>query len=155
MNFKVNDIPNIEIENMEFPANASYNGNFSISFALTKKSQSDPKDVEVILAQNGLSKKWNMQELSEDRKFVVVFAGSQLKYGKNDYKINVDYFDGLGKKYDVDREFSIELADASPLQRVLLLFNNFESMSLETIVVMLVVGIVAFVAIVMWLFRKR
>ncbi|MBI2101880.1 hypothetical protein HYT53_04695 [Candidatus Woesearchaeota archaeon] len=134
VNFKVNDIPNIEIENLEFPANASYNKNFSVSFALTKKSQSNPKDVEVILAQNGLSKKWSMRELSEGRKFVVVFEGRQLKFGKNNYRINVDYSDGLGKKYNANREFSIELADATPLQRLLLVFNNFESISVETII---------------------
>ena len=154
VNFKVNDIPKIEIENLEFPANVSYDGNFSVSFTLTKKSQSNPKDVEVVFAQNGITKKWSINELTENQKFVLSFEGKRLKYGKNDYKINVDYLDGLKKSYSANEEFSIELADANLLQRLLLLFNNFESVSIQTIMVMLVVGIVAFVAIVMWLFRR-
>ena len=155
VNFKVNDIPKIEIENLEFPANVSYDGNFSVSFTLTKKSQSNPKDVEVVFAQNGITKKWSINELTENQKFVLSFEGKRLKYGKNDYKINVDYLDGLKKSYSANEEFSIELADANLLQRLLLLFNNFESVSIQTIMVMLVVGIVAFVAIVMWLFRRK
>ena len=155
VNFKVNDIPKIEIGNLEFPLNVSYDGNFSVSFTLTKKSQSNPKDVEVVFAQNGITKKWSINELTENQKFVLSFEGKRLKYGKNDYKINVDYLDGLKKSYSANEEFSIELADANLLQRLLLLFNNFESVSIQTIMVMLVVGIVAFVAIVMWLFRKK
>ena len=155
VNFKVNDIPKIEIGNLEFPLNVSYDGNFSVSFTLTKKSQSNPKDVEVVFAQNGITKKWSINELTENQKFVLSFEGKRLKYGKNDYKINVDYLDGLKKSYSANEEFSIELADANLLQRLLLLFNNFESVSIQTIMVMLVVGIVAFVAIVMWLFRRK
>ena len=155
VNFKVNDIPKIEIGNLEFPLNVSYDGNFSVSFTLAKKSQSNPKDVEVVFAQNGITKKWSINELTENQKFVLSFEGKRLKYGKNDYKINVDYLDGLKKSYSANEEFSIELADANLLQRLLLLFNNFESVSIQTIMVMLVVGIVAFVAIVMWLFRRK
>ncbi|MBS3097155.1 transglutaminase domain-containing protein, partial [Candidatus Woesearchaeota archaeon] len=102
VNFKVNDIPKIEIENLEFPANVSYDGNFSVSFTLTKKSQSNPKDVEVVFAQNGITKKWSINELTENQKFVLSFEGKRLKYGKNDYKINVDYLDGLKKSYSAN-----------------------------------------------------
>ena len=155
VNFKVNDIPEIEIEELAFPINVSYDKNFTITFTLAKKSQSNPEDIDVVLAQNGFTKKWNINDLAENRKFVIDFAGKDLKYGKNDYKIDVVYYDGLKKQYSTKKEFSIELADATPLQRLYLLFNNIESVSLETIVVMSLVGVVAFAAIVMWLFRKK
>jgi len=155
VNFKVNDIPKIEIEDLEFPLNVSYGGNFSVSFTLAKKSQSNPKDVEVVFAQNGITKKWSIDELAENQKFVLSFEGKRLKYGKNGYRINVDYLDGLKKQYNANKEFSIELADATPLQRLLLVFNNFESISLANIAVMVLVVGVVFVWVILWMFRRK
>ena len=125
VDFKVNDIPKIEIEDLIFPLNISYNGNFSISFTLEKKSQSNPKNADVAFTQNGIEKKWKINELNENRNFVLNFEGKNLKYGKNDYRINVDYFDGLGKKYNANEEFSIELANVTLFQRLLLWVNGF------------------------------
>lgn len=154
VDFKVNDIPKIEIESLEFPANVSYDGNFTVSFALAKKSLSNPEDVDVALALNGLQKNWFINELAENRKFVLNFAGSQLKYGENNYKINVDYHDGLKKGYNAEKEFSIELTDATLIQRLLLRLNSFGSISLEAIVVMILVVAAVFIGLIGWLWRK-
>ncbi|MBI2657125.1 hypothetical protein HYX08_00340 [Candidatus Woesearchaeota archaeon] len=152
--FKINDAPEISIKELEFPANAGYGENFTVSFILAKESFSNPKNVEVIFARGGFEKKWSMNELAENRKFVLDFAGRQLKYGKNNYKISVNYFDGLGKKYSANREFSIDLTDATMPQRALLWFNNLEQ-SLETVVIMIsIVGIV-FLILIGWVWRKR
>ena len=150
VSFKVNDEPRIEIEDLEFPVNVSYNDNFTVSFVLAKKSQSTPKNVEIIFGQNGFEKKWNIAELSEDRKFIVNILGRQLKYGKNDYKIDVVYFDGLNKRYSVGKEFSINLANVTFPQRILLLFSNP-----QTAIVMLAIIAIVFIGLIRWLFRKR
>jgi hypothetical protein len=125
IDFKVNDIPKIEIEDLEFPGSLSYNDNFTISFVLAKKSASSPKNVEVIFIQNGIEKRWEIEELSEDRKFVLNFAAKQLKYGKNSHMINLRYFDGLNMQYAVNKEFSVDLTNASLWQRLLLWLNSF------------------------------
>ncbi len=151
--FKINDAPKIEIEELEFPINASYDGNFTVSFTIGKKSQSNPKNAEIVFAQNGFEKKWHINELAESRKFVIGIEGSQLNYGKNDYSINADYLDGLKKQYSINKEFSIYLTDATLLQRMFLALNKFEGIRLETIVILLVTGIV-FVGVVLWLFRR-
>ncbi|MBI3036130.1 transglutaminase domain-containing protein [Candidatus Woesearchaeota archaeon] len=123
--FKIKDIPKIEIDALKFPANASYNENFAVSFALAKKSQSNPKDVKVLFEHNGVQKRWQISELSENRKFVINFIGKQLKYGKNNYKIDVEYQDDLNKEYDKQEKFSIELANVTLWQRLMLWFNGF------------------------------
>lgn len=122
--FRVNDAPKIEIEDLEFPANVSYNGNFKVYFTIAKKSQSNPEDVGIVFARNGIEKKWHIDELSENRRFIVDFAGKELAYGSNDYKINADYHDELNKEYNSYKEFSIELADATLWQRFLLWVNS-------------------------------
>jgi len=153
LNFKVNDIPKIQIEELNFPMNVSYGDNFTVSFSLAKSSQSNPRDIEIIFAQNGIEKRWDINELEEDRKFILDFSASQLKYGINNYKINVNYHDGLGKLYNTNEEFLIKLTNANPLQRLFLSLNKFEGISHETIAIMLLTGTIAFLVIVLWLFR--
>ena len=154
LNFKVNDIPKIQIENLDFPINVSYDSNFTVSFVLAKSSLSSPRDIEVVFAQNGIEKRWNINELLESRKFVLDFTTSQLKYGINHYKVNVNYYDALGKLYSASEEFSIGLTNATPLQRLFLSLNKFEGIRHETIAIMLLSGTIAFLLVVLWLFKK-
>ena len=154
VNFKVNDIPKVQIEDLDFPVNASYNENFTISFVLAKKSQSTPKGIVVIFSQNGIEKRWEINELLENRKFALSFDANQLKYGKNHYKINVNYYDGLNKLYNVNKEFSIELTNATILQRLILSLNRFAGIRTEAIAIMLLTGTIAFLGVVLWLFRR-
>lgn len=152
VSFKINDVPKIEIGDLGFPINVSYDENFTIYFTLAKKSLSNPKNIEIALMQNGIEKKWHIDELMEGRKFVLNFAGSQLKYGKNAYKINVNYYDNLKEQYNAGREFSIELSRATMAQRLLLFFGWLE-ISYKAIAITLT-GAVAFIAVVLWLFRR-
>ena len=154
VNFKVNDIPKVQIEDLDFPVNASYNENFTISFVLAKKSQSTPKGIGVIFSQNGIEKRWQINELLESRKFALSFETNQLNYGKNHYKINVNYYDGLNNLYNVNKEFSIELTNATILQRLILSLNRFAGIRTEAIAIMLLTGTIAFLGVVLWLFRR-
>ena len=154
IDFKVNDAPKIEIEKLEFPINVSYEQNFTVSFTLAKSSGSNPKNIEVVFAQNGIRKEWGINELAENRRFVLDFIGSQLKYGKNDYRIYINYYDGLNKQYNANKEFSISLVNASLWQRLLLFFNSFEKISLQSVTIMLLVVAVVFIGLFAWIWRK-
>ncbi len=158
VNFKITDEPKIEIEELQFPINVSYNENFTISFTLEKKSFANPKNIEVIFDQNGIQKKWSFDELTENKKFALRFVGNQLRYGKNDNKINVHYSDGLNKKYNAYQEFSIELPKARVTQRFVLALNAigavFERIGLATIAMMLLVGSIAYIVVIFLVFRK-
>lgn len=157
--FKINDIPKIKIEELEFPVNVSYDENFTINFTLAKSSHSNPKDVEVIFSLNSLEKKWNIEELTENREFSLRFEGTQLENGKNYYKINAAYHDGLKRQYAVDKEFSNELLNADIFQRMFLSLNAvgnfFERAGLAAIALMLLIGAVSFIIVVMIIFRKN
>jgi hypothetical protein len=105
-----------------------------------------------------LEKKWNIDELTENREFSLRFEGSQLENGKNDYKINIDYYDGLKRQYNAHGEFSIALLNASILQRMILSLNAvgnlFESVGIVTIALMLFIGALAFILVVVIVFRR-
>ncbi|MBI3027131.1 transglutaminase domain-containing protein [Candidatus Woesearchaeota archaeon] len=155
--FKINDAPKIEIEELEFPVNISYGDNFTISFTIAKKSYSNPKDVEIALALNGIEKKWIISNLTESRKFALRFEGKQLVYGNNNYKMDVWYYDGLKKEYHAYKEFSILLSNVNLMQRLLLLSNKVGSISwntINTIIIMVIVAAIVFIFVVMVLFRR-
>lgn len=154
LEFNINDKPLIEIEDLSFPENISYSGNFTISFILGKKSQSNPKKIIVTVTQNNIDRKWLITELEESRKFVLSVEGEQLKYGKNGYRINLIYSDALGRQYSAEKEFSIRLTDATITQRLLLFMNNFEGLGTEAISIMLLTGTIVFIGVVIWLFRR-
>lgn len=151
--FKMNDLPKIQIEDLDFPANVSYDASFNVSFALAKKSQSNPKNVEVIFASNGIEKRWDIEELPENQKFALSFAGSQLEYGKNSYSITANYFDGLKKEYTSSKEFSIDLTNVTLFQRLALWFNDFKKINLQTIAITLFVVAVVFIGLIWWMWR--
>ena len=159
LDLKINDIPKIGIEQLKYPVNVSYDENFTVYFAITKKSLSNPKNAHIVLDVNGIQKSWDIDELKEDRKFAVRFYGNQLKFGDNIYKINVDYYDGLNKHYTANKKFSIRLPKANFNQKFVLAVNAvggiFERIGYETISLMLFAVAIAFIITIWLLFRKK
>ncbi len=158
VSFKVNDRPKIGIGGVVFPVNVSYDEKFTVSFTLAKKSLTNPRNIAVFFTFDGNERRWSINELPKNQKFELRFAGSRLNYGKNDFGINVDYYDGLGKKYNANEGFSVWLTNATLLQRVVLPFNAvgnvFENAGYETIAVALSIGSVVFIGVIWMLFRR-
>jgi len=154
VSLRVNDFPKIEIEDLEYPANVSYDENFSVSFSVAKKSFSIPKNVKIVFSQNYAKKEWRANELEEDRKVIVNIEGRQLRYGKNNYEAYVDYEDASGKKYSTSKKFSINLGKATLFQRLLLSPKRLDFLSHEAIAIILLTGTVAFIGVVLILFRR-
>ena len=153
IDLKVNDDPKIEIENLEFPLNVSRDGNFTVYFSLAKKSQSKPVNVKITFSRNGFEKKWSINELDENEKFILNFEGGQLKYGANEFKIDVNYHDTAGKQYSANRQFSIRQTDANMLQKMY--YSLFGGLSRGTAISIISTGAVVFILIIIWTFRRR
>ena len=154
VNFKVNDIPEIQVENPVFPPNVSYDSNFVVSFDIAKKSYSSPKDVSIIFTLNGVEKKWHIDELSGNKKISLRFQGSQLKYGTNTFKVNVYYYDSLGRNYNVRKEFSTEITNANLIQFMALSLNSLAGISAGTMAILLLSGTIVFILVVLWVFKR-
>jgi len=154
LSFQVKDRPKVDIGEIQYPLNASYTGNITISFVVAQSSQSSPKNVKVALKQNNIDKKWIIPELEGSRKFIVSVEGSQMRYGQNNYEISADYYDDSGNKYSKSEKFEIQLTGASLIQRAYLSLNNLESLSAETIGLILLSGTIGFLIIVGIIFRK-
>ena len=150
VNFKINDAPKIEIINLKFPNETTYDDKFQVEFTLTKKSLFNPKEVELSFFQNGIDKKWIVKDFNEDHKYVIDIEAKQLKYGSNDYEINANYKDGLAKSYNTNKEFSISLTKVTLLQRLLLFSNGLGKVT----IIIVLAGFVAFGGLILWIFRR-
>ena len=118
------DTPDVAIEEVTFPEEVRYDDEYDVSFIVKKTSDSIPYNVTVTISENERQKKWVIEELTADQKFVLNMKGQDLDIDENNVKIRVDYEDGNGKEYDEDKEINIMLVDVSLFQRMLIFLNN-------------------------------
>ncbi len=118
----VYDEPSIEIDEITYPEEVRYKEVFELSFILDKRSKFAPSDVNIRIAPVG--KEWELNQLNENRKFVLKMYGSELNVGENNFQILIKYKDKRGKDYSVSEEFSISLVDVGFFQRIIIFFKN-------------------------------
>ena len=122
--FNVLDEPKVRISKLEYPKNVSFEDKYKVVFVLEKGSKSDPVYIKVDFGQNGFKNAWMIDSLSKDRRYEITLQGSNLKAGKNEFKIFVDYEDKNNKGYETEREFFIELVNVNLWQRIQIFFNE-------------------------------
>jgi len=157
--FNILDKPLIKIINVKNPYNVSFEDSFEVEFELSKASESNPLDVDIDFEQNSFTKTWNIKEFFEGRKFIVKLDGNSLKAGKNDFSILVKYKDGNNRDYESFASFDIDLVNVNLWQKVQIAFlqsnKTLENLSVKTSI-LLIAGIgIAFIVVVMFVFRKR
>ncbi|HLC50304.1 MAG TPA: transglutaminase-like domain-containing protein, partial [Candidatus Nanoarchaeia archaeon] len=153
VNYTIKDAPKIEIENLQHPQNVSYSENFTITFTASRKSSSLPKSAVLKVTRNGIETNWDLARLENDRKFNLNSIGKELKYGKNNFNVQISYTDETGKKYETSKEFSIGLWNATLLQRVLL-FMNIDTDD-GWVLPAISIGVAVFILLLIFMFRKR
>jgi len=118
----VYDEPSIEIDELTYPNEVRYKEMYELSFILNKRSKFAPSDVSIRIEPVG--KEWELNQLNENRKFVLKMYGSELKVGENKFNILVNYMDKRGKKYSNEEEFSVSLVDVGFFRRIIIFFKN-------------------------------
>lgn len=122
LDISVYDKPVVEINELENPTEVRYKDVYEISFVLDKKSKFAPSNVVIKIVP--LGKEWELNELSESRKFVLKMFGSELDIGKNVFKIFVEYKDKNGKKYETSEDIVVSLVDVNIFQRISIFFKG-------------------------------
>lgn len=160
--FAVLDEPKLNIVNIEYPTEVSFEDKYEVVFVLEKESSSNPVDIDVGFKHSGVEDGWTIEELFKDRRFVINLQGRDMKAGKNDFKILVKYKDKNFRVYKTEKEFSIELVNVTLLQRVQILFNELgkevEGLDFRSLVIILFIASFAFTFIILYVFhnsRKR
>ena len=120
------DVPKIDIASMEYPEEISFNDMYKISFILEKKSKFNPKNIIVSINQDGFVKKWELNQLNEDREFILNLNGKELSSERNRFRMTVNYKDNNGREYKEEKEFYINVADITFTQRIRMVINRIE-----------------------------
>ena len=123
---KVNilDEPSIEINNLTYPETITYKDEFPVSFVIKKASESIPYNIKIVLDHGGIKKEWEINQLTVDKRFIINLMGNNMDVDRNNYKISLTYSDKNGKTYNKEKEFSIDLVDISPIQRIEIFIKN-------------------------------
>lgn len=124
VDFTVLDKPQIDIDEIEYPANATYKGDYSLKFRLKKKSISSPQNIDVIVKINRDQKSFHFDSLDKDKVMEVNFRGRDLTVGENSISIIVDYEDKNGEKYPLNVNYVIGLVNATLFQKFMILMRT-------------------------------
>ncbi len=119
LEFEVLDEPKIAVIDIDFPLEVEFNQDYSISFTLSKKSFSTPKNVEIILSQKGFKQGWNLDQLVNDQRLTINLKARDLTGLENKFNIVISF----GKNYKTKEEFTIKLINATFSQKMRVLLN--------------------------------
>jgi hypothetical protein len=122
--YEVWDVPEVHIGSISHPAVVRLNDGFAIEFKVSPATQSMPQNVTVLLSTDTFEKQWALDELSEERKYILNIGPNSLSGIENKFTIAVSYQDMLGKRYKSEESFDISLNDVSMLQRLILFLNR-------------------------------
>ena len=100
-----------------------HNASFECSNSLIKESFSNPVYVEIILNQEGYEKVWTIEEMRQDRRFIIDMKGSNMVNGENEFEIRVDFKDRLGNDYKDESNIDIDLVGLSLVEKLLVSSN--------------------------------
>lgn len=118
----VYDKPSIEITDLVYPEEVKYTDEYEVSFVLNKKSRFAPYNVSIRFEP--INKEWELNQLNENRKFILKMFGSEMKVGDNRFKILIEYKDINGKSYETSKDFNISLVNVNIFQHIVIFFKH-------------------------------
>lgn len=120
----VYDAPSLKIIDAIYPQAVNYEDEFTIDFNVTKKSSSTPKNIKISLTNNVFVQNWNFESFNSDQNFKIKLKGSDLSAGKNNFLINMTYYDERHRLYSEERNFIITLENLDLAERLMIFMKN-------------------------------
>jgi len=122
--FSLLDEPKLEITDLDYPENISFKDQYQISFMVNKISTSNPKNIVVNLKNKKFRREWSIDELSDDKGFIINLYGNNLNVKENNFNIFVEYEDKNKRKHTSEKDFSVNLVDVTFFQRIIIITRN-------------------------------
>lgn len=119
--------PDIAITKVSLPKTIGFNDEGALQFSISKNSESVAKNIRLSIEHPKLKKSWHFPDMDDPRDFKILFYGNNLKAGKNEFHIVVEYEDEEGKSYKDEEVATIELTGLTFFQKVILFFDDVET----------------------------
>jgi hypothetical protein len=118
------DHPSITIQDLSYPELVYFDESYNISFIIYKYSVAIPENVKIIVAGPVNSNEWHIEQLDDNKPFMISSNGRSMKPGNNTYNILITYNDMNNESYTLKKTFSI-MSNADFFQNISLYFNQF------------------------------
>ncbi|MFH1915678.1 MAG: transglutaminase-like domain-containing protein [Nanoarchaeota archaeon] len=119
--------PKITIADLAYPKTIGFDDEGTLSFLMSKNADSIATNIRMRIEHPKLKKEWHFTNVDEPQEFKILFFGNNLKNGKNDFKLIVDYQDENGKEYTESEDFTIGLTGLTFFQRIVVFFDDLEN----------------------------
>jgi len=152
--FEVWERPYVHIMDLTYPDYVSLEDKFTVEFRVGPNASSIPQNVNIMLSTSTFEKEWKIDELEQNRKYILNVEEYTLSDVRNAFKLLVTYTDNMGRRYSNSEDFVVELTDITLKQRVAMLLNKI---NVQLRYDMIVVVIAVFVAgiVIGLIFRVR
>ena len=116
------DPPSVEVIDVTHHESIAFPDRFSLNFTIHKSSSSIPRNLTITLVGSSFSKRWELDNLYEDTRFVVTQPAKELSEGENEYRIVVEFFDERSRRYESKLAVDVELLPLTLWQKLLQIF---------------------------------
>jgi len=112
------DQPNLTIENLGYPAELAFNGNYNITLKIKKNSESVPSNLSLIVAGPRKEERFSFGDLTDNQDVILEFAGKPLEPGPNSINLTLTYQDQNKRGYTSTRNLVIFKEKGDLFQRM-------------------------------------
>jgi len=124
-NVQANDLPNISIENVNYPVMVNFSDVFSVQFTLKRTSHSLPENIKVVISHPAFNKDIFIEKLQGEQELIMQVPASSLEVGENKINLYVTFKDSRGEKYVSKEEVNITLTNLTFMQKLALKTRSF------------------------------
>ena len=117
------DTPIVRITDMKYPQTVKFDDKFSISFRVSKDSDSSPRNVSIKVIGPLSTQEWDFDSLKDERVFNILSNGRSMKMNDNEYTILIDYQDNKLRSYQTKSSLTIK-SEADFFQNIVLWCNG-------------------------------
>ncbi|MBI4141517.1 transglutaminase domain-containing protein [Candidatus Woesearchaeota archaeon] len=116
--YTVADVPQIQITNLTFPQEITFEQKKRMKFTLTKESWAQPRNVLVSIQSQRQAQNVKFETIEGDIPFIFVIEGKQLNTGDNRIPITITYEDSFGNTYTTKSTANIALVNTTIMQKI-------------------------------------
>lgn len=117
LDLNVFDSPSAEFTDINAPASAAFDDEFSVRFSMQRISMSVPQELQVSFFLNGLPTQFRVEKLEGRHDFDVSMRGKDLEEGKNILRLEAVWKDKRGHEYRAQEEITIMLENLTIRQK--------------------------------------
>ncbi len=153
VSYKVIGDAQVEISQLDYPEKIDPDQDFQIIFMVEKNTSTEPTDIVAKLNNKDISKRWDIENLSVNRRFIVNVNSYYLSDEYNEFTLQVEYKNRLGESRIYQKSFTIRQPDMTITDKIKVSANKLSKEAVYWIVT-IVIGLLVALFLISLIFRR-